>query len=48
MATGGLFSLLEAAAKFAAFEANIKFADEAILAELAILIRDKAKESLGH
>jgi hypothetical protein len=41
------FSLLEAAAKFEAFGRNMEFAGEAILTELAIIIRDRAKESIG-
>jgi HK97 gp10 family phage protein len=48
MASGGFFTILEAVAKFKAFETNMKYAGEAILVELAVLIRDNAKASLGH
>jgi phage gpG-like protein len=44
---GGAFSLLEAAVKFESFAANMKLAKEATLAEIAILIRDKAKAKIG-
>jgi hypothetical protein len=40
----GMFSLLELAARFKAFEANMKHAGEAILTEWAVLVRDKAQE----
>lgn len=43
----GTFSLLEAAAKFEAFLKNIKYADEATLSEIAMLVRDKVKERIG-
>jgi hypothetical protein len=47
MGVNGMFSLLEAAAKMSAFSKNMEYCGEAVLTELAVLIRDKAKESLG-
>jgi len=43
----GFFTLLEAAAHFAKFETNMKFAHEAILIEWAQLVQKKAKEAIG-
>jgi hypothetical protein len=47
MAVNGMFSLLEAAAHFRAFGANVEIAKQATLAEIAILIRDEAKSAIG-
>jgi phage gpG-like protein len=44
---GEFFSLLQAAAKFKAFEVNMKAANEAILTEWAVTVRDAAKEAIG-
>jgi hypothetical protein len=44
----GFWSLAEASVKFAAFAENMKLAKDATLSEIAILIRDKAKASIGH
>jgi len=43
----GAFSLLEAAAKFEAFKLNMNHAAEGILSEWAVMVRDRAKESIG-
>lgn len=43
----GMWSLLEAAARFEAFSKNIKYANEATLSEIAILVRDQAKAVIG-
>jgi HK97 gp10 family phage protein len=43
----GLFSLAEAAAKFAHFGESMKLANEAILTEWAATVRDKAKAAIG-
>jgi hypothetical protein len=47
MASGGFFTLLEAAAKFAAFKENMKFANEAILTRWASEVQKRAKDSIG-
>ena len=47
MATNGMWSLLEAAAKFNQFGRNMEFAAEGILTGWAIEVRDAAKESIG-
>jgi hypothetical protein len=39
-----IFTLLESGAKFTAFRENMKYAHEAILAEWAAAVRDKARE----
>jgi hypothetical protein len=43
----GFFDLAEAAAKFAAFGETMKAANEAILTEWAVTVRDKAKAAIG-
>jgi hypothetical protein len=43
----GFFTLAEAALKFKAFEENLKYANEAILAEWAMTVRDRAREAIG-
>jgi hypothetical protein len=47
MASGGAWSLLQAAAKFHQFGKNIEYAAEGILSEWAVKVRDAAKESIG-
>jgi hypothetical protein len=47
MTVNGMFSLLEAAAHFRTFGANVEIAKQATLAEIAILIRDEAKSAIG-
>jgi HK97 gp10 family phage protein len=46
--SGGVFTILEAIAKFKQFEINLGLAGEAILTEIAILIRDEAKSKIGE
>jgi hypothetical protein len=48
MAANGLFSILEFVAKLKAFETNMGFATEAILIEIAVLIREEAKTKIGE
>jgi hypothetical protein len=48
MASGGLFSILEAVAKLRQFEVNMGLASEAILIEIAVLIREEAKSRIGE
>jgi hypothetical protein len=47
MTVNGMFSLLEAAAHFRTFGANVEIAKQATLAEIAIMIRDEAKSAIG-
>jgi hypothetical protein len=48
MSVNGLFSILEAVAKFKQFEINMGLASEAILIEIAVLIGDEAKSRIGE
>jgi hypothetical protein len=48
MSVNGLFSILEAVAKFKQFEVNMGLASEAILIEIAVLIREEAKSRIGE
>jgi hypothetical protein len=47
MGVNGMWSLLEAAAKFNQFGKNMEYAAEGILTDWAIKVRDAAKESIG-
>jgi hypothetical protein len=47
MAVNGMWSLLQAAAKFRQFSANMAYANEAILCSWAVAVQKRAKDSLG-
>jgi hypothetical protein len=47
MSIEGIFSLLEAAARFEALSRDMSLVGEGILSELAVLVRDQAKSVIG-